>query len=96
MKGSPPLPPPSTAHSQTEVESFHLRISLAEQPLRRVRRSPTASKPELDDVAPAVPAVVKRIVEASMKPVEEVILILEEPAKITPERSRVPVALIRY
>lgn len=91
----PPLPPEllSAEHSQTNVAAFHLRSWPVEQPFNKVRRSPEASRPELVEVVVVV-APPNKIELPSMKPVEEVRRILEEPAIITPARSTVPVALI--
>ena len=81
-------PPPlviSDEHSQIDDASFHFNTSPVAQPLSKVRRSPTASRPELEEVAPVVPAIERSKVLASRKPVDEVMRIFEEPAVITPE-----------
>ena len=52
-------PPASEAHSQRLAPSFHLRSSLSAHPFRRVIPLAETSKPELDEIAPVFPEVVR-------------------------------------
>ena len=61
--------------------------------MRRVSPSEMTSKPELEVVFPVLPVVVRIMASASMKPVEVVSRMLEEPANITPLTFRFPVAV---
>src|SRR3989344_4877564 len=86
----PPVPETSLEHSHNSVAAFHLRSCPVEHPRTSESRSPAACRPELEDVTVDVPLCDKRIVLASMYPVDEVIVTFNEPARITPEKVETP------
>src|SRR3989344_4715281 len=86
----PPGPETTLKQSHQSVAAFHLRSCPVEHPRTSESRSPAACRPELEDVALDVPFCDKRIVLASIYPVDEVIVTFNEPARITPEKVETP------